>query len=164
MTNRIGQTLGNYRLLRLIGEGGFARVYLGEHMFLKTYAALKVPNMALQGEDLEGFLNEARTSIGLHHPHIVRTLECGVEGGTQPYIIMDYAPGGSVRQRYAVGVPLPPVAIITYTRQAGAGLQYIHDQGLIHQDIKPGNMLLSSNDELLLSDFGIAIVAHRTAT
>ncbi len=157
-------TLGNYRVLRLIGDGGFARVYLGEHLYLKTYAAIKVPKLQIDANDLEDFLNEARRGVGLRHPNVLRTLECGVEGGTQPYIIMEYAPGGSVRRRYATGTPLPPTAIITYARQAGVGLQYIHDQGLIHQDIKPGNMLLGSNDELLLGDFGIAVVAHRTAT
>ncbi len=157
-------TLGNYRVLRLIGDGGFAKVYLGEHLYLKTYAAIKVPKLQIESNDLEDFLNEARRGVGLRHPNVLRTLECGVEGGTQPYIIMEYAPGGSVRQRYPSGMPMPPVAVITYAKQAGAGLQYIHDQGLIHQDIKPGNMLLGSNDELLLSDFGIAVVAHRTAT
>ena len=156
------RTLGNYRILRLIGEGGFARVYLGEHIFLKTYAALKVPSMPLQGEELEGFLNEARTSIGLHHPHIVRTLECGVEGGTQPYIVMDYASGGSLRTRYPKGTPLPPASIITYVKQAGSALQFLHDKGLIHQDIKPGNLLLGVNDDVLLSDFGLAMIVHRT--
>jgi outer membrane protein assembly factor BamB/serine/threonine protein kinase len=158
------ETLGNYRLLRLLGEGGFSRVYLGEHLYLKTYAAIKVPKLRLESGDLEDFLNEARRGVGLRHPNVLRTLECGVEGGTQPYIIMDYAPGGTVRRRYPQGTTVPPTAIISYARQAGAGLQYIHDQGLIHQDIKPGNMLLGSNDELLLSDFGIAIVAHRTST
>jgi eukaryotic-like serine/threonine-protein kinase len=157
-------TLGNYRVLRLIGDGGFARVYLGEHLYLKTYAAIKVPKLQIDSNDLEDFLNEARRGVGLRHPNVLRTLECGVEGGTQPYIIMEYAPGGSVRRRYPPGTRLPPVAIITYAKQAGAGLQYIHDQGLIHQDIKPGNMMLGSNDELLLGDFGIAVVAHRTAT
>ncbi len=158
------ETLGNYRLLRLLGEGGFSRVYLGEHLYLKTFAAIKVPKLRLESGDLEDFLNEARRGVGLRHPNVLRTLECGVEGGTQPYIIMDYAPGGTVRRRYPQGTTVPPTAIISYARQAGAGLQYIHDQGLIHQDIKPGNMLLGSNDELLLSDFGIAIVAHRTST
>src|ERR1700686_5439165 len=157
-------TLGNYRVLRLIGEGGFSRVYLGEHLFLKTYAAIKVPKTQLESNDLEAFLSEARRGVGLRHPHILRTLECGVEGGTTPYIIMEYAPGGSVRSRYPSGTPLPPAAVITYIKQAGSALQYIHDQGLIHQDIKPGNMLLDTNDQLLLSDFGIAIVAHRTVT
>ena len=156
------RTLGNYRILRLIGEGGFARVYLGEHIFLKTYAALKVPSMPLQGEELEGFLNEARTSIGLHHPHIVRTLECGVEGGTQPYIVMDYASGGSLRTRYPKGTHLPPASIITYVKQAGSALQFLHDKGLIHQDVKPGNLLLGVNDDVLLSDFGLAMIVHRT--
>ncbi len=157
-------TLGNYRVLRLIGDGGFARVYLGEHLYLKTYAAIKVPKLQLDASDLEDFLNEARRGVGLRHPNVLRTLECGVESGTQPYIVMEYAHGGSVRGRYPVGTSLPPLAIITYAKQAGAGLQYIHDQGLIHQDIKPGNMMLGSNDDLLLGDFGIATVAHRTAT
>ena len=157
-------TLGNYRVLRLIGDGGFARVYLGEHLYLKTYAAIKVPKLQLDASDLEDFLSEARRGVGLRHPNVLRTLECGVEGGTQPYIVMEYAPGGSLRSRYPAGTTLPPMAIITYAKQAGAGLQYIHDQGLIHQDIKPGNMMLGSNDDLLLGDFGIAIVAHRTAT
>ncbi len=137
---------------------------MGEHLYLKTYAAIKVPKLQIDFGDLEDFLNEARRGVGLRHPNVLRTLECGVEGGTQPYIIMEYAPGGSVRRRYPSGTPLPPAAIISYARQAGAGLQYIHDQGLIHQDIKPGNMMLGSNDELLLGDFGIAVVAHRTAT
>lgn len=157
-------TLGNYRVLRLIGDGGFARVYLGEHLYLKTYAAIKVPKLQLDATDLEDFLNEARRGVGLRHPNVLRALECGVEGGTQPYIVMEYAPGGSVRTRYPAGTSLPPLAIITYAKQAGAGLQYIHDQGLIHQDIKPGNMMLGANNELLLGDFGIATVAHRTAT
>lgn len=157
-------TLGNYRVLRLIGDGGFARVYLGEHLYLKTYAAIKVPKLQIDSADLEDFLNEARRGVGLRHPNVLRTLECGVEGGVQPYIVMEYAPGGSVRGRYPSGTPMPPLAIITYAKQAGAGLHYIHDQGLIHQDVKPGNMMLGSNDELLLGDFGIAVVAHRTAT
>lgn len=80
MTNRIGQRLGNYRLTRLLGRGGFAEVYLGEHIFLKTPAAIKVLNMQLTKDGLEGFLNEARTIANLVHPHIVRVLEFGVEG------------------------------------------------------------------------------------
>src|SRR5437660_12161370 len=128
------RTLGNYRILRLIGEGGFARVYLGEHIFLKTYAALKVPSMPLQGEELEGLLNEARTSIGLHHPHIVRTLECGVEGGTQPYIVMDYASAGSLRTRYPKATPLPAAPLTTYVKQRASALQLLPETELMHLD------------------------------
>ncbi len=162
--NNPPQRLGNYRVLHLIGEGGLARAYLGEHIFLKTYSALKVPKLMLAQEDIEFFLNEARTGINLRHPNIVRTLECGVEGGTTPYLVMDYAPGGSVNRRYPKGTPLPPAVIISYIKQAGSALQYIHDLGLIYQDVKPANMLLGSQGELLLSDFGLAAIVHHTLT
>jgi outer membrane protein assembly factor BamB/serine/threonine protein kinase len=162
--NNPPQRLGNYRVLHLIGEGGLARAYLGEHIYLKTYSALKVPKLMLAQEDIEFFLNEARTGINLRHPNIVRTLECGVEGGTTPYLVMDYAPGGSVNRRYQKGTPLPPAVIISYVKQAGSALQYIHDLGLIHQDVKPANMLLGTQGELLLSDFGLAAIVHHTVT
>lgn len=158
------ERLGNYRVLHLIGEGGLARAYLGEHIFLKTYAALKVPKTAMAQADIEFFLNEARTGINLRHPNIVRTLECGVEGGKTPYLVMDYASGGSVRRHYPKGTPLPPPVLITYVKQAGAALQFIHDLGYIHQDVKPANMLLGAQGELLLSDFGLAALVHRTVT
>ena len=164
MADSLAHQLGNYRILHLLGEGGFAKVYLGEHVYLKTPAALKVPKMRLGQEDLEDFLTEARTSVHLQHPNIVRVLECGVEGGTIPYLVMSYAPGGTLRRRYPKRSRLPVEAIVLYVNQVSSALQYIHDQGLIHQDIKPENMLLGSNNEVMLSDFGIAAVVHRTMT
>jgi eukaryotic-like serine/threonine-protein kinase len=70
MADRVGQRLGNYRLVRWLGRGGFAEVYLGEHVFLKTQAAIKVLHMRLTNADLGRFLKEARTIAGLVHPHI----------------------------------------------------------------------------------------------
>src|SRR5438105_8550202 len=90
MTERLGQQLGNYRLIRLLGEGGFAEVYLGEHVYLKTQAAVKVLQVRITNDNLEGFLTEARTIASLKHPHIVRVLDFGVEGST-PFLVMDYA-------------------------------------------------------------------------
>ena len=69
MTERLGQQLGNYRLIRLLGEGGFAEVYLGEHVYLKTQAAVKVLQVRITNDNLEGFLTEARTIASLKHPH-----------------------------------------------------------------------------------------------
>src|SRR5205823_10334690 len=117
------QQLGNYRLKRLIGEGGFAKVYLGEHIYLRTYAALKVPKLSLSQDDMVEFLAEARTSVSLDHPHIVRVLECGVEGGVTPYIVMNYAPGGTLRRRYPRGSRLSPALIFSYTKQVTSALQ-----------------------------------------
>src|SRR5947209_8151407 len=102
MTDRVGQQLGNYRLIRLLGQGGFADVYLGEHIYLRTSAAIKVLQMRLTNEDMEGFLNEARTIAGLKHARIVRVLDFEVDDST-PFLVMDYAPMGTLRQRHAKG-------------------------------------------------------------
>jgi tRNA A-37 threonylcarbamoyl transferase component Bud32 len=172
-TSRVGQRLGNYRLVRGLGHGGFADVYLGEHVFLKTQAAIKVLHTRLTRETLISFLNEARTIAELVHPHIVRILEFGVEGdepdleqsvfdaeGCIPYLIMDYASGGTLRKRHPKGTRLPLPTILPYVRHVADALQYAHDKRLIHRDIKPENMLVGHNNEVLLSDFGIAAVAH----
>jgi serine/threonine protein kinase len=97
--NRSGQLLGNYQLVRLLGEGGFAEVYLGEHVHLGTLAAVKVLHTQLAGEDINSFRNEARTIARLEHPHIVRVLDFGIEN-TVPFLVMSYAPNGSIRQLY----------------------------------------------------------------
>ena len=154
--NRSGQQLGNYRLIRLLGQGAFADVYLGEHIYLKTQAAIKILQIRLAGDDMQGFLTEARTIASLKHPHIVRVLDFGVEG-TTPFLVMDYAPLGTLRQRYPTGTRLPLATIVSYVKQVASALQYAHDRKLIHRDIKPENMLLESVNEILLSDFGIAL-------
>ena len=110
MLDRVGQQLGNYRLLRLLGQGGFADVYLGEHVYLRTQAAIKVLQMRVVGDDMESFLNEARTIANLKHAHIVRVLEFGVEGNT-PFLVMEYASSGTLRQRYPKGTRLPLTTI-----------------------------------------------------
>ena len=159
MVDRLGQQLGNYRLIRLLGEGGFAEVYVGEHIHLGTEAAIKVLHTQLTNEDVEQFRNEARTIARLKHHHIVRVFDFGVEGKT-PFLVMDYAPHGTLRQRYPRGSVLPISSIVSYVKQIAAALQYAHDQKLIHRDIKPENMLLETEHEILLSDFGIALVAQ----
>ncbi len=82
MKEWVGQQLGNYRLIRLLGQGCFADVYLGEHIYLKTLAAVKVLQVRLTEDNLNSFLAEARTIANLKHPHIVRVLDFGVDGST----------------------------------------------------------------------------------
>src|SRR5438128_4371572 len=100
-----GQQLGHYRLVRLLGSGGFAEVYLGEHIHLNTQAAVKVLYTYLASDELEKFRNEARTIARLEHPHIVRVLDFGVEDGL-PFLIMSYAPNGTMRQLHPGGQAL----------------------------------------------------------
>ena len=160
MVSRIGQQLGSYRILQLLGQGGFAEVYLGEHVYLKTQAAVKVLQTRLSGsEDLESFLTEARTIAHLSHPNIVRVMDFGVDNET-PFLVMDYAPNGTLRQKHPKGSRLPLPTVVTYIKQIADALQYAHDEKLIHRDIKPENMLLDRRNTILLSDFGIALVAQ----
>jgi serine/threonine protein kinase len=159
MTDRVGQQLGNYRLIRLLGRGGFAEVYLGEHIHLGTQAAIKVLHTQLARDDEDKFRAEARTIARLIHPHIVRVFDFGLED-TTPFIVMDFAPNGSLRYRHPEGTKLPLNTIVLYLKQISDALQYIHNQKLIHRDIKPQNMLVGPSNEILLSDFGIAIVAQ----
>lgn len=161
MADRVGQRLGNYHLVRLLGQGGFAEVYLGEHIYLDTPAAIKVLHAQLESDDVEHFRSEARMVARLVHPNIVRVLEYGVEE-TTPFLVMDYAPNGSLRKQHPKGVPLPLPTIINYVSQVADALQYAHEQKVIHRDIKPENMLLGRRNEVLLSDFGIALVAQST--
>lgn len=156
-----GQQMGNYRLMQLLGHGGFADVYLGEHIYLKTQAAIKVLQMQLATDERENFLNEARTIAHLVHPNIIRVLDFGVQGYT-PFLVMDYAPNGTLRQRHTNGSRLPLITIVSYIKQVASALQYAHKQNFIHRDVKPGNMLIGRQDEILLSDFGIALVAQNT--
>src|SRR5947209_11564957 len=161
MIDRAGQQLGNYRLLRLLGRGGFADIYLGEHVYLKSLAALKILRLSLTGEERAAFLKEAQTLTKLTHPNIVRVLDFAVDDD-QPYLVMDYAPNGSLRERHPAGSRLPMDSIVPYVTQVASALQFAHDKGFVHRDVKPENMLLGTHSEVLLSDFGISVFASQT--
>jgi serine/threonine protein kinase len=157
LSDRTGQLLGNYKLVRLLGQGGFSDVYLGEHVHLGTYAAIKILRTQLADDGIENFRMEARTLAHLKHPNIVQVLEFGVESMV-PYLVMEYAPNDTLRQRHPRNVPVPVNVIVPYVKQVAAALQYAHNQKLIHRDIKPENMLVGEQNHILLSDFGIAVV------
>ncbi len=128
------------------------------NIYLETQAAIKVLHTQLASTDIEQFRIEARTIAHLIHPYIVRVLEFGVEGRT-PFLVMDYAPKGTLRERHPKGTRLPLATVVSYLKQIAPALQYAHEQKLIHRDIKPENLLVGRTDEILLSDFGIALVA-----
>ncbi len=163
MNPRIGQQLGNYRLSRLLGRGGFAEVYLAEHTILETPVAIKLLHGRLTPQDLQDFQQEAKTLATLRHPHILRILDFG-QVDELPFLVMDYAPGGTLRQQYPRGSLVPLPTIVTHVKQLAAALQHTHDAKRIHRDIKPENMLLDDRGQILLSDFGIATIAHSTSS
>ena len=163
MVDRTGEQIGNYRLVKLIGSGGFAEVYLGRQVYLDSPAAIKLLHTNLAQDDWEGFRAEARTLVSLVHPHIIRLLDFGRDGNT-PFLVMDYAPNGTLRQRIQRGQRQPLATVVNYTNQIASALQYAHNQKVIHRDIKPENMLVGRENEILLTDFGIAVVAQSTRT
>ncbi|GER91013.1 hypothetical protein KDW_51750 [Dictyobacter vulcani] len=151
--------LGNYRLLELLGQGGFADVYLGEHIYLKTSAAIKVLRVHLSEDALEQFLAEARTIARLRHPHIIIVHDFGLEQEV-PFLVMGYAPYGSLRRLHPAGSIVPLETVVRYVGQLAQALQYAHEQQIIHRDVKPENILLGEQHQLLLSDFGIAVTTQ----
>jgi serine/threonine protein kinase len=158
MADLTERQFGNYRLIRLLGQGGFADVYLGVHIHLNTQAAIKILRPRLVGSTLEDFRKEAQVIARLIHPYIVRVLEFDVEEGIA-FLVMDYAPNGSLRQRHPKNIPVPPAIVVSYVKQVAAALQYAHYNKLIHRDVKPENMLVGWNNDILLSDFGLVLPA-----
>src|SRR5947207_14430142 len=113
MNDRVGQQLGNYRLVRLLGQGGFADVYLGEHVYLKTQAAIKVLHAQITNDNIEGFITEAQTIARMKHPHIIRVLDFGEQNNT-PFLVMDYATKCTLRQLHPKRPRLPLFTTVPY--------------------------------------------------
>src|SRR5579859_6120284 len=163
MTNRMGQQIGNYRLVQLLGSGGFADVYLGQHIHLKKrQVAIKILKASLDEKYASTFSEEAQTVADLKHANIIQLLDYGIE--STPYLIMEYAQKGTLRDIYPKGSVVPLSVIIQYIEQIAAALQYAHDQRIIHRDVKPQNLLVRNTNEIVLSDFGIATIAHNTTS
>jgi ABC-type transport system substrate-binding protein/serine/threonine protein kinase len=163
VADRLGQQFGNYRLVSLLGQGGYAEVYLGQHLRLNQQAAIKVLHAHLTEQEAEHFQQEAQTIATLVHPGIVRVFDYDVQEGV-PFLVIDYAPNGTLRRRYPKGSLVPLPVIVSTVKQVADALQYAHEQKFIHRDVKPENMLLGRRQEVLLSDFGIATIAHSTSS
>ncbi|HLZ61247.1 MAG TPA: serine/threonine-protein kinase [Ktedonosporobacter sp.] len=151
-----GQQFGSYRILQPLGRGWLADIYLGEHLQRRNQAAIKVLRVHLGRDDQESFQTEARTIAQLRHPHIVPLLEYGVWEST-PFLVMGYAPQGTLRQRYPRGSAQKPITILPAIKQVAAALDYAHQAHILHRDIKPENMLLGPAQEVGLSDFSIVV-------
>lgn len=160
----VGKQFGNYRLLRLLGRGGFADVYLGKHLYLDSDAAdsaIKILQERLSDKGYRDFVSEARILIELSHPHIIRMRDFGVEQA-HPFLVMEYAPHGTLRQHLPHDTQIDLLTVITTIKQIASALQYAHNHKIIHRDLKPSNILLGRHQELLVSDFGIARIVSTT--
>jgi serine/threonine protein kinase len=160
------QTLGRYRLLRLLGRGGMGEVWLGEDPKLRRQVAIKTLPVHTQGDQeyLQRFEREAHAAAALNHPHILPVHDYGEErlanGQAISYLVMPYVPGGSLSDRISRVAnnrqAMPQQEALHYLSQAAEAIDYAHTQGVIHRDVKPANMLLRNDGWLLLADFGIA--------
>jgi WD40 repeat protein len=151
-----GQQFGNYHLIHRLGGGGFADVYLGQHVRISSQqAAIKILHLADVDERL--FQQEAERMAMLRHPQIIRLYDFDIQQGI-PFLVMEYAPHGSLANKHS-GQRLEIDVIIHYVEQIASALQFAHDHNIIHRDIKPDNILIDSQDELKVSDFGIAVVS-----
>jgi serine/threonine protein kinase len=162
--DRSGEYVGDYRLLRRRGRGTFGEVYQAEDRRSHRPVAVKLLKTPLtRREDLKAFLNEAR-SFRLQHPHIVPLLDFGLSEHDLPFLVMEDVEGGTLRDRYPKGSKVPLDMVVDLTSQIASALQYAHNQHLVHRDVKPENMLCRANGSVLLSDFGIASVAHASSS
>ncbi len=146
-----------YRLDTKLGEGGMATVYCGTDTLLRRHVAIKVLRAQYASDDefVRRFYQEAESAAKLSHPNIVNTYDVGREGDTY-FIVMELVDGPSLAEVIAGDGRLPEPVAIDYAAQICNGLAYAHRQGLLHRDIKPANILLTKDDVVKLSDFGIA--------
>ena len=154
MGDHIGQQWGDYRLVQLLGTGGFSQVYLGEHVSVGTQAAIKLLNAPVPSEVGERFRALAHTLSQIIHPHIIRVLDFGVQQEI-PFLVMEYAKGGSVLKRHPRGTLLPLSHIVSYVTDLSSALHYAHEHHLVHRNLKPENILLGPHEQLWLSDCGL---------
>lgn len=146
-----------YRLDRKLGEGGMATVFCGTDVLLRRRVAIKVlrEQYAADDEFVRRFYQEAESAAKLSHPNIVNTYDVGHQGDTY-FIVMELVDGPSLAEIIAADGRLPEPVAIDYAAQIASGLAYAHRQGLLHRDIKPANVLVTKDDVVKLSDFGIA--------
>ena len=154
----IGETLGQYRLIKELGKGGFATVYKALQPTLNREVAIKIlhPEFIRDERALRRFKREALAVARLHHPNIVAVYDYGEHDG-RAYLVMEYVSGNTLKQR--LGKPASLSMTLDLVRSVGAALDYAHSKGIVHRDIKPANILFADDDRVVLSDFGIVRLA-----
>ncbi|MGZ5446465.1 MAG: protein kinase domain-containing protein, partial [Thermoanaerobaculia bacterium] len=151
------KTIGQYEVVRLIGEGGMGRVFLARDPMLDRHVAVKVLSSSSPlGEEVARFEREAKALAALDHPNILSIHEFGRVGST-PYVVMELLDGSNLRD-LIVGGPMPPRTVIRYAIEIAQGLAAAHEKGIIHRDLKPENIFITKGDHVKIVDFGLANV------
>lgn len=161
----IPYSIGRYQVTQKLGRGGMGIVYLAYDPFIDRLVAIKVTstshvqNSQRLDEFRQTFLNEARAAGKLVHPHIVSVFDAAVED-TICYLVMEYVDGPTLRRYCTKENLLPFEEVVKVVFQCAKALHYAHENGVIHRDIKPGNILISTRGEAKISDFGIAVIGE----
>jgi serine/threonine-protein kinase len=172
MALQAGQLFGNYRIVRLLGEGGFGEVYLAENPLIERRAAVKVLHrtLAQDTELVRRFLNEARAASAIRHRNIIEVFDAGVTPEGAPYILMEFLEGVSLQKRLADKGRLALAQAFEVARQAGSALAAAHSAGIVHRDLKPENLFLvpdasaPGGERVKILDFGIAKIKRPGGT
>ena len=153
---KIGQIVKErYEILEILGEGGMAFVYKARDMQLERFVAIKTlkPNYVNQETFVDRFKREAKTAANLNHPNIVQIFDWGIEG--EPYFVMEYIEGKTLTSIIAKNRTISLSDVLFIGAQVSSGLHAAHQKGLVHRDIKPGNIMITPNGKVKVTDFGI---------
>ena len=161
MADLAGMTLGPYRLMERVGRGGMATVYRAYHAAMDRYVAVKIlpEELAVDPSFRARFEREARVVANLQHPHILPVFDYGEDRGIS-YLVMPYIPTGTLKAYLAQQGQLPLDEAARILDQLARALDYAHRQGILHRDIKPGNVLFDADGNALLTDFGLTRMAQ----
>jgi serine/threonine protein kinase len=156
MADRVGTEIAGYRIEGLIGRGGMSVVYLAEHVRLGRKVALKLlsPELAENEKFRERFLRESQIAASIDHPNIVPIYDSDEAEGTL-FIAMRYVQGTDLRGLIRSQAPLEPSRVVSLVTQIASALDAAHMHGLVHRDVKPGNVLLTHEDHVYVADFGL---------
>lgn len=160
----VGGRLGKYEIRSMIGRGGMGTVYLGYDPLLDRQVAIKVlaPHLVWEEGFVERFLREARAAARLKHPNIVTIHDVGQQGDSF-YFVMEYLEGQPLSELIRQQGPFRAEGALSLLRPLAQALDYAHERGLVHRDIKPGNVIVGPRGGVTLTDFGIAKAAQETA-
>ena len=153
---KIGQIVKEqYEILEILGEGGMAFVYKARDMQLERFVAIKTlkPNYVNQETFVDRFKREAKTAANLNHPNIVQIFDWGIED--EPYFVMEYIEGNTLTSIIAKNRTISLSDILFIGAQVSSGLHAAHQKGLVHRDIKPGNIMITPDGKVKVTDFGI---------
>ena len=156
----IGESIGNYRIVAKLGQGGMGTVYQAEDVNLGRKVAIKIlnPNLTEQGgKELERFRSEAKVQASLNNPNIV-TLHDFEPYGNSYYMVMEFVEGRTLAEVVRAAGALPASIVVTISKQMLEGLSAAHRHGVVHRDLKPSNIMLTSEGVAKVMDFGIAKV------